>query len=297
MRMTNKPLEPKAVEEMRFDRGYISPYFTTNAEETICELAEPYILLHEKALSDQQPLPPERVLLGDRLGAHPLVPVLETILQTGKPLLVIAENVEGEPLELLVKNKVRGVLKACAVRAADFGKHPKATLRAIAKFTCSQVIGDELGIKLENVTLDMLGKAKKVVVTEGETIIIGGDGKIPAHLSPAGQSEKPTAAAATSVTPRPVPAQDGQIRKSRKSDHEDDQKLAWRIDLVLRAIKRQWPDETGHLGERQMARLLVCHEPKKKLHGFGEDAVRAIIRGEYRPMKRPAVKGLLKSPG
>jgi chaperonin GroEL len=154
-------IELDVVEGMQFDRGYQSPYFITNAEKMTCELEEPYILLHEKKLSSLQPL----------------LPVLEAIVQTGKPLLVIAEEVEGEALATLVVNKLRGGLKVAAVKAPGFGDRRKAMLEDIATLTAGQLISEELGIKLENVTLDMLGKATRVLVEKENTTIVGGAGK------------------------------------------------------------------------------------------------------------------------
>jgi chaperonin GroEL len=140
--------ELDVVEGMQFDRGYLSPYFITNAEKMICELESPYILIHEKKLS----------------GLQPLLPVLESVVQSGKPLLIIAEEVEGEALATLVVNKLRGGLKVAAVKAPGFGDRRKAMLEDIAVLTAGQVISEDLGIKLENVTLDMLGRAKKVTI-------------------------------------------------------------------------------------------------------------------------------------
>jgi chaperonin GroEL len=148
------------VEGMQFDRGYQSPYFITNAEKMICEMEDPYILLHEKKLSSLQPL----------------IPVLEAVVQSGKPLLVIAEEVEGEALATLVVNKLRGGLKVAAVKAPGFGDRRKAMLEDIAVLTSSQLISEELGIKLESVTIAMLGRAKRVVVEKENTTIVGGAG-------------------------------------------------------------------------------------------------------------------------
>jgi len=154
-------IELDVVEGMKFDRGYQSPYFITNAEKMICELEDPYVLIHEKKLSSLQPL----------------LPVLEASVQTGKPLLVIAEDVEGEALATLVVNKLRGGLKVVAVKAPGFGDRRKAMLEDIAVLTAGQLISEELGIKLENVTLDMLGRAKRVLVEKENTTIVGGAGK------------------------------------------------------------------------------------------------------------------------
>ncbi|MCS6878998.1 MAG: chaperonin GroEL [Geminicoccaceae bacterium] len=148
------------VEGMQFDRGYISPYFITDADKMRCVLEEPYILIHEKKLSSLQPL----------------LPVLEQVVQSGKPLLIIAEDVEGEALATLVVNKLRGGLKVAAVKAPGFGDRRKAMLEDIAILTGGQVISEDLGIKLENVTLDMLGRAKRVVVEKENTTIVDGAG-------------------------------------------------------------------------------------------------------------------------
>src|SRR5246500_4545765 len=153
--------ELDVVEGMQFDRGYISPYFITNAEKMLCELEEPYILLHEKKLS----------------GLQPMLPLLETVVQSGKPLLIVAEDIEGEALATLVVNKLRGGLKVAAVKAPGFGDRRKAMLEDIAVLTNGQVISEDLGIKLENVTMAMLGRAKKVRVEKENTTIIDGAGK------------------------------------------------------------------------------------------------------------------------
>jgi chaperonin GroEL len=152
--------ELEVVEGMQFDRGYLSPYFITNAEKMTVELEEPFILLHEKKLS----------------GLQPLLPVLEQIVQAGKPLLIIAEDVEGEALATLVVNKLRGGLKVAAVKAPGFGDRRKAMLEDIAVLTGGQVISEDLGIKLEHVTIDMLGRSKKVIITKEETTVVDGAG-------------------------------------------------------------------------------------------------------------------------
>jgi len=153
--------ELDVVEGMQFDRGYISPYFVTNADKMVAELEEPYILLYEKKLS----------------GLQAMLPVLEAVVQSAKPLLIIAEDVEGEALATLVVNRLRGGLKVAAVKAPGFGDRRKAMLEDIAILTNGQLISEDLGIKLENVTLDMLGKAKKVRVEKENTTIIDGAGK------------------------------------------------------------------------------------------------------------------------
>jgi chaperonin GroEL len=149
------------VEGMQFDRGYLSPYFITNAEKMVAELEDPYILIHEKKLSSLQPM----------------LPILEAVVQTGKPLLIIAEDVEGEALATLVVNKLRGGLKIAAVKAPGFGDRRKAMLEDIAILTGGQMIAEDLGIKLETVALTMLGRAKKVRIEKENTTIVDGAGK------------------------------------------------------------------------------------------------------------------------
>jgi len=149
------------VEGMQFDRGYLSPYFITNAEKMVAELEDVYILIHEKKLSSLQSL----------------LPILEAVVQSGKPLLIIAEDIEGEALATLVVNKLRGGLKVAAVKAPGFGDRRKAMLEDIAVLTAGQTFSEDLGIKLENVTLDMLGRAKRVRIEKENTTIIDGRGK------------------------------------------------------------------------------------------------------------------------
>ena len=153
--------ELDVVEGMQFDRGYLSPYFITNAEKMVAELEDPYILIHEKKLSSLQPM----------------LPVLEAVVQTGKPLLIIAEDIEGEALATLVVNKLRGGLKVAAVKAPGFGDRRKAMLEDIAILTKGQTISEDLGIKLENVALPMLGRAKRVRIEKENTTIIDGLGE------------------------------------------------------------------------------------------------------------------------
>src|ERR1700723_33625 len=153
--------ELDVVEGIQFDRGYLSPYFVTNAEKMIVELEDPYILIHEKKLSSLQAL----------------LPLLEAVVQAGKPLLIIAEDIEGEALATLVVNKLRGGLKVAAVKAPGFGDRRKAMLEDIAVLTAGTMIAEDLGIKLENVTLQMLGKAKRVRIEKENTTIIDGSGK------------------------------------------------------------------------------------------------------------------------
>jgi chaperonin GroEL len=153
--------ELEVVEGMQFDRGYVSPYFITNAEKMLVELEDPYILIHEKKLA----------------GLRPMLPLLESVVQSGKPLLIIAEEVEGEALATLVVNKLRGGLKVAAVKAPGFGDRGKAMLEDIAVLTQGQVVSEDLGTKLENVTLDMLGRAKRVSIDKDNTTIVDGSGK------------------------------------------------------------------------------------------------------------------------
>ena len=158
----NKGLETEVevVEGMQFDRGYLSPYFVTNADKMVADLEDVYVLLHEKKLSSLQPM----------------VPLLEAVIQSQKPLLIISEDVEGEALATLVVNKLRGGLKIAAVKAPGFGDRRKAMLQDIAVLTGGQVISDDLGMKLENVGIDMLGRAKKISITKDTTTIIDGSG-------------------------------------------------------------------------------------------------------------------------
>ena len=153
--------ELDVVEGMQFDRGYVSPYFITNADKMTAELSDPHILIHEKKLS----------------GLQPMLPLLEAVVQSGRPLLIVAEDVEGEALATLVVNKLRGGLKVAAVKAPGFGDRRKAMLEDIAILTGGQVISEDLGIKLENVTLNMLGRAKRVLVEKENTTIVEGAGK------------------------------------------------------------------------------------------------------------------------
>ncbi|MAO54092.1 MAG: chaperonin GroEL, partial [Rhodospirillaceae bacterium] len=149
------------VEGMQFDRGYTSPYFITNADKMTCDMENPFILIHEKKLSTLQPL----------------LPVLESVVQASRPLIIIAEDIEGEALATLVVNKLRGGLKVAAVKAPGFGDRRKAMLEDIAILTNGQVISEDIGIKLENVGLEMLGTAKKVVITKDDTTVVDGAGK------------------------------------------------------------------------------------------------------------------------
>src|SRR6187399_2578009 len=153
--------ELEVVEGMQFDRGFVSPYFINNADKMKVELEDPYVLIHEKKLSSLQAM----------------LPVLEAVVQTGKPLLIVAEEIEGEALATLVVNKLRGGLKVAAVKAPGFGDRRKAMLQDVAVLTGGEMISEDLGIKLENVTMDMLGRAKRVSITKDDTTIVDGAGK------------------------------------------------------------------------------------------------------------------------
>ncbi len=153
--------ELDVVEGMQFDRGYLSPYFVTNPEKMSCEFENPYIMLYDQKVSNLQPL----------------IPILEAVVQSGRALLIVAEDIEGEALATLVVNRIRGGLKVCAVKAPGFGDRRKAMLEDIAILTGGQVISEELGMKIENVTLDMLGTAKRVEINKDDTTIIDGDGE------------------------------------------------------------------------------------------------------------------------
>lgn len=153
--------ELDVVEGMQFDRGYLSPYFITNPEKMNCEYESPFILLYDQKITNLQPL----------------IPILEAVVQSGRALLIVAEDIEGEALATLVVNRIRGGLKVCAVKAPGFGDRRKAMLEDIAILTGGQVISEELGMKIENVTLDMLGTAKRVEITKDETVVIDGDGE------------------------------------------------------------------------------------------------------------------------
>ena len=194
--------ELEVVEGMQFDRGYLSPYFITNAEKMSIELEEPFILLHEKKLS----------------GLQPLLPVLEQIVQSGKPLLIIAEDVEGEALATLVVNKLRGGLKVAAVKAPGFGDRRKAMLEDIAILTGGQVISEDLGIKLEHVTIDMLGRAKRVIITKEETTIVDGAGEKPGDRGPHQSDPRPDRGHHLRLRPREAAGAPGQAGRRRGGD-------------------------------------------------------------------------------
>ena len=187
---------------MQFDRGYISPYFITNADKMRVEMEDPYILINEKKLS----------------GLQELLPLLEAVVQTGKPLLIVAEDVEGEALATLVVNKLRGGLKVAAVKAPGFGDRRKAMLQDIAILTGGQAISEDLGIKLENVTLAMLGRAKKVMIDKENTTIVNGAGKksdIEARITPDQGADRGDH---LGLRPREAAGAAGQARGRRRGD-------------------------------------------------------------------------------
>ena len=194
--------ELEVVEGMQFDRGYISPYFITNADKMRVEMEDPYILIHEKKLS----------------GLQELLPLLEAVVQTGKPLLIIAEDVEGEALATLVVNKLRGGLKVAAVKAPGFGDRRKAMLQDIAILTGGQAISEDLGIKLENVTLDMLGRAKKVMIEKENTTIVNGAGKKADIEAPHRADQGADRGDHLRLRPREAAGAAGQARRRRRGD-------------------------------------------------------------------------------
>ena len=194
--------ELDVVEGMQFDRGYISPYFITNADKMRVEMEDPYILINEKKLS----------------ALNELLPLLEAVVQTGKPLLIVAEDVEGEALATLVVNKLRGGLKVAAVKAPGFGDRRKAMLQDIAVLTGGQAISEDLGIKLENVTLAMLGKAKKVMIDKENTTIVNGAGKkkdIEDRITPDQGADRGDH---LGLRPREAAGAAGQARRRRRGD-------------------------------------------------------------------------------
>ena len=194
--------ELDVVEGMQFDRGYLSPYFITNAEKMIAEMDQPYILIHEKKLS----------------GLQPMLPLLETVVQSGRPLLIIAEDVEGEALATLVVNKLRGGLKVAAVKAPGFGDRRKAMLEDIAILTGGQVISEDLGIKLETVTLAMLGKAKRVHHGEGKHHHRRGCGCCRGHQRSLRSDPRAGRGNHLGLRPREAAGASGQARGRRRGD-------------------------------------------------------------------------------
>ena len=194
--------ETEIVEGMQFDRGYLSPYFITNSEKMIAELEDPYILIHEKKLSSLQAL----------------LPILEAVVQTGKPLLIVAEDIEGEALATLVVNKLRGGLKIAAVKAPGFGDRRKALLEDIAIVTNGELIAEDLGVKLENVTLAQLGRAKRVKIDKESTTVIDGAGDKKDIQARIGQLKKSDRGDDLRLRPRKVAGASCQARGRRRGD-------------------------------------------------------------------------------
>ena len=194
--------ELDVVEGMQFDRGYLSPYFITNAEKMVAELDDPYILIHEKKLSSLQAM----------------LPILEAVVQTGKPLLIVAEDIEGEALATLVVNKLRGGLKVAAVKAPGFGDRRKAMLEDIAILTGGTAVSEDLGIKLENVTLDMLGRAKRVRVEKENTTIIDGAGAEARHRGAHSADQGADRGDHLGLRSREAAGASGQARRRRGGD-------------------------------------------------------------------------------
>ena len=237
--------ELDVVEGMQFDRGYISPYFVTNAEKMVAELEDAHILLHEKKLS----------------GLQTLLPILEAVVQSARPLLIVAEDIEGEALATLVVNKLRGGLKVAAVKAPGFGDRRKAMLEDIATLTGGQVISEDLGIKLENVTLDMLGRAKRVLIEKENTTIIDGAGK-----------------------KEDIVARTNQIRaqiEETTSDY-DREKLQERLAKLCGRGRRD-PRRRQHRGRGEGAQ-----GPGRRRHARDQGCGRGRCRGRRR--RRPAVR-------
>src|SRR6266853_1442704 len=259
--------ELEIVEGMQFDRGYLSPYFVTNAEKMICELETPYILIHEKKLT----------------GLQPLLPLLELVVQSGRPLLIIAEEVEGEALATLVVNKLRGGLKVAAVKAPGFGDRRKAMLEDIAILTAGKEISEDLGIKLENVTLDMLGTAKRV----GGVAIINDGGATEIEVKERKDRVEDAMHATKAAVEEGVVAGGGAalLYATRVLEHKKganhDQQVG--IEIVRRALQapvRQIAENAGFDGAVVAGRLL-----DQKDVNFGFDAQ----KGEYVNMIKAGV--------
>ena len=239
---------------MQFDRGYLSPYFITNADKMIAELEEPYLLIHEKKLASLQPL----------------LPLLELVVQSGKPLLIIAEDIEGEALATLVVNKLRGGLKVAAVKAPGFGDRRKAMLQDIAILTGGQAISEDLGIKLENVTLDMLGTAKKVTISKDATTVVGGATEVEVKEKKDRVDDALNATRAA-VEEGIVPGGGVALLRAKaavgklKSDNAD---IAAGIQIVLKALEapiRQIVENSGGEGSIVVGKI---SENKSQTYGF-----------------------------
>src|SRR5690349_5489896 len=267
--------EVEIVEGMQFDRGYVSPYFITNAEKMVAELEDAYVLLHEKKLSQLQAM----------------LPLLEAVVQSGKPLLIVAEDIEGEALATLVVNKLRGGLKVAAVKAPGFGDRRKAMLEDIAVLTGGQLIAEDLGIKLENVNVAMLGRAKKVVIEKEKTTIVDGAGKkkdIEARVSQIKQQIEATRAA---VEEGIVPGGGVALVRARKAIGKltnDNDDVQAGINIVLKALEsplRQIAENSGVEGSIVVNKIL---ENKSETFGFdaqNEDYVDMVEKGIVDPAK------------
>src|ERR1700681_4421823 len=267
----NKSLETDVdiVEGMKFDRGYLSPYFITNAEKMTAELEDVYVLLHEKKLS----------------GLQSMLPVLEAVVQSGRPLLIIAEDVEGEALATLVVNRLRGGLKVAAVKAPGFGDRRKAMLEDIAILTGGQLISDELGMKLESVTINMLGRARKVVIDKENTTIVSGAGKKKDRVEDALNATR------AAVQEGVVPGGGVALLRAKKAVgriHNDNSDVQAGINIVLKALEapvRQIAENAGVEGSIVVGKIL---ENKTETFGFDaqtEEYVDMVAKGIIDPAK------------
>ena len=267
----NKSLETEVdiVEGMKFDRGYLSPYFITNAEKMTAELEDVYVLLHEKKLS----------------GLQSMLPVLEAVVQSGRPLLIIAEDVEGEALATLVVNRLRGGLKVAAVKAPGFGDRRKAMLEDIAILTGGQLISDELGMKLESVTINMLGRARKVVIDKENTTIVNGAGKKKDRVEDALNATR------AAVQEGIVPGGGVALLRAKKAVgriHNDNPDVQAGINIVLKALEapvRQIAENAGVEGSIVVGKIL---ENKSETFGFDaqtEEYVDMVAKGIIDPAK------------
>jgi chaperonin GroEL len=273
--------EVEIVEGMQFDRGYLSPYFITNAEKMVAELEDAYVLLHEKKLS----------------GLQAMLPVLEAVVQSGKPLLIIAEDIEGEALATLVVNKLRGGLKVAAVKAPGFGDRRKAMLEDIAILTGGQLIAEDLGIKLESVTVAMLGRAKKIVIEKEKTTIVDGAGKkkdIEARVNQIkAQIEETTSDYDREKLQERLAKLAGGVallraKKSVGRLHNDNADVQAGINIVLKALEapiRQIAENSGVEGSIVVNKI---SENKSETYGFDaqtEEYVDMLDKGIVDPAK------------
>src|SRR6267378_2375735 len=268
----NKSLETEVdiVEGMKFDRGYLSPYFITNAEKMTAELEDAYVLLHEKKLS----------------GLQAMLPVLEAVVQSGRPLLIIAEDVEGEALATLVVNRLRGGLKVAAVKAPGFGDRRKAMLEDIAILTGGQLISDELGMKLENVTVNMLGRARKVVIDKENTTIVSGAGKKKDIEARVGQIKAQIEETTSDYDREKL--QERLAKRAVGRIHHDNSDVQAGINIVLKALEapvRQIAENAGVEGSIVVGKIL---ENKTETFGFDaqtEEYVDMVAKGIIDPAK------------